>query len=109
MPVNGDDLPAATALVELGVPAMAPILRDMVRWMRLAESPVADAFADYFAKVGAPALDVVAEGLMRENGWFRHRAFSRILPHSPPELIGRLRDVLSFIATQPDAQSPSEK
>ncbi len=103
MPANGDDVAAATAVVELGYPAVAPVMRDMVRWMRVAESSVADTFARFFAEVGAPAVNGIAEGLMRGNCWLRHRVFCQILPKWSPELIRQLTNVLTVIATQPDA------
>ncbi len=103
MPENADDVATATAVVELGHPGVAPVMRDMVRWMRVAESPVADIFARFFAKVGAPAVSVIAEGLMRENCWLRHRTFCQILPKWSSELISPLTNVLTMIATQPDA------
>jgi hypothetical protein len=103
MPTNAEDVATANAVVALGHPVVAPVMPDMVRWMRVAESPVADTFARFFAEVGAPAVSVILEGLMRENCWLRHRAFCQILPKWPPDLIPQLRDVLTMVATQPDA------
>jgi hypothetical protein len=103
MPANGDDLPAANRIVETGHPTVVPVMRDMVRWMRVAQSPVADTFAQFFGALGAPAVNVIAEGLLRENCWLRHRVFSQILPKWPPEVIRQLTNVLTVIATQPDA------
>jgi hypothetical protein len=45
MPTDGEDILAATRIVDLGYPAIAPVLRDMMKWMRVAESPVADSLA----------------------------------------------------------------
>lgn len=103
MPEKADDLSAAKAVVQLGYPVVAPVMPDMVRWLRVAESPVAEVFAQFFADVGAPALQVIAKALMCENCWLRHRVFSQILPNWSPELIRQLTNVLNMIATQPDA------
>ncbi len=103
MPATGDDLPAAARIIEMGYPAVGPIMRDMVRSMRIAESPVADAFAAFFGRLGQPAVSVIAEGLSRENCWLRHRVFCQVLPEWPREVIGELTNVLTMIATQPDA------
>jgi hypothetical protein len=103
MPATGDDLAAATRIVELGFPAVGPIMRDMVRWMRVADSPVADAFAAFFGRLGEPAVSVIAEGLSQENCWLRHRVFCQVLSAWPSELIGQLTNVVTMIATQPDA------
>ena len=103
MPMNGDDLPAAKRMVELGYPAVAPVMRDMVRWMRVAQSPVANTFAEFFGDLGAPAVNVISEGLQRKNCGLRHKVFCQILPKWPPETIQQLTIVLNMLATQPDA------
>ena len=103
LPATGDDLAAATRIVEMGYPAVGPVMRDMVRWMRVAESPVADAFAAFFGRLGEPAVAVIAEGLFRENACLRHRIFCQVLPEWPPEVIRQLTNTLTMVATQPDA------
>jgi len=45
MPANADDISAAERIIEIGHPEIAPVMRDMVIAMRVAKSPVADAFA----------------------------------------------------------------
>ncbi len=103
MPANARDVAAAGSIVALGFPAVGPVLRDMVQSMRVADSPVADLFADFLARLGAPAVPEIAQGLHRENIWLRHRIFTRILPHWPAEILAPLKTELSCIATQPDA------
>lgn len=103
MPVNKDDLAAARHIVELGYPTLDPVMRDMVRSMRVAESPVADAFAEFFSDLGAPAVPVIRAGLLQENCWLGHRIFTRVLPRWPAEAILELRSALTTIATRPDA------
>ena len=82
---------------------VAPVMGDMVRWMRVAQSPVADIFAEFFGDLGAPAMNVILEALERENCWLRHKVFCQILPKWPPHLIQQLTTVLAMLATQPDA------
>lgn len=103
MPKNAEDIEAATRIVELGFPAISPVFRDMVACMRVAESPVADAFADFFGRLGAPALQAIAAGLGKENCSLRHRIFTRVLPLWPSDLIAALTNILTTVATQPDA------
>jgi hypothetical protein len=103
MPTNGDDLSSAARIVELGHPAVVPVLRDMVMWMRVAESVVADRFARFFAELGEPAVEAISQGLQRENCWLRHRVFVQVLPCWRPETIKRLTNILTVVATQPDA------
>ena len=103
MPANGDDLAAAERIVEIGYPAVTPVMRDMVNWMRVAKSPVADAFAAFFGRLGPSAVGAINQGLMRENCWMRHRIFTQILPQWPPDAVRQLTSTLTIVATQPDA------
>jgi hypothetical protein len=103
MPANAEDIQAAARVLELGYPALRPIFRDMASCMRVAESPVADKFADFFGRLGRPALEIIGEGLGKENCWLRHRIFTRVLPTWPSDLIAALANILTMIATQPDA------
>lgn len=103
MPRDASDMEGARRIVDLGYPAVEPVHRDMIQAMRVAESPVADAFADYFADVGASAAPAVAEGLHRENCWLRHRLFTRVLPSWSDSALSGLRNILTMVATQPDA------
>src|ERR1041384_7373535 len=86
MPRDGQDVAAAQHIVDLGYPAVAPVLPDIVRWLRVAESRVADMFADLLAVLGAPAAEAVAwGGLNPDNCWARHRILCRVLPRWPDE------------------------
>lgn len=103
MPRNGCDTEAAQLVVGIGYPALEPIHRDMIQAMGVAESPVADIFADYFAAVGGSSVQAVAEGLNRENCWLRHRLFTRVFPHWSDVDLAALQNVLTMVATHPDA------
>ncbi len=103
MPANGDDLLAAQHIVELGFPTVRPVMSDMVKWMRVAHSPVADTFADFFGRLGTPALSAIEKGIFPENCWLRHQVFTRVLPLWSSDAIRALTHTLTMIATQPDA------
>lgn len=103
MPRNASDLEGAKRILDKGYPAIAPVHRDMIQSMRVAESPVADAFAAYFAEVGGAAASEIGEALHKENCWLRHRFFSRVFPSWSDSELSGLRNILTMIATQPDA------
>jgi hypothetical protein len=104
MPRDGQDLAGAERIAALGFPAIAPVLCDIVRWLRVSHSPVADAFADLLAGLGAPAAEAIAwRGLHPDNCWARHRILCRVLPHWPDEALRAITFMLTTTATQPDA------
>lgn len=87
MPRTAQDVDAAMRIVQLGYPAVAPVLGDMIQAMGVAESPVADAFAAFFAQLGRPGADAISRGLSREDCSLRHRIFTQVLPQWHPELL----------------------
>lgn len=103
MPKNAADLEGANRIIGLGYPIIEPVHKDMVYSMRVAESPVADAFAAYFADVGESASPAIAEGLHRENCWLRHRLFTIVFPAWTDTALAGLRNILTMVATHPDA------
>lgn len=103
LPRDGTDLDAAKEFIALGYPMVDPALPEIMRFLRLADSSVADAFAEFVAGIGEAALPAIAKALGRENCWLRHRVFCKILPRWPDASLGKLRNVLTLIATQPDA------
>lgn len=102
MPKNADDIAAAEFIMALGYPAIAPVIRDMVKTMRIAKSPVADAFAAYFGRLGQAAVEPIGQGLMKDNCCLRYRIFTIVLPQWPKELVVQLKDILTMVATHPD-------
>jgi hypothetical protein len=103
MPKNADDIAAAECIIAIGHPAIAPVMRDMVDTMRVAQSPVADAFAAYLGRLGQAAVQPIGQGLMKENCWLRHRIFTIVLPQWPKDVVAQLRNLLTMVATHPDA------
>jgi hypothetical protein len=103
MPANGEDMQAAKRILELGHPAIVPILRDLVDLMRVADSPMADAFAEFFGRLGRPGLQEIQKGLEKDNCWLRHRIFKLVLPAWPSDVVRELTSILTLIATHPDA------
>jgi len=103
LPRDGTDLDAAKKFMALGYPLVDPALPEIMRFLRLGDSPVADAFAEFVAEIGEAARPAIAKALGRENCWLRHRVFCKILPHWPDASLDKLHNVLMMIATQPDA------
>jgi hypothetical protein len=104
MPTDGKDQAGAMRIIELGYPTVEPVLPDIVRWLRVADSPVADAFAGFLADLGEPAGEVIAwRGLHPGNIWARHRILRDVLPHWPTDHLRRIAFMLTTTATQPDA------
>ncbi len=103
MPRNAADTEGAAKIIAMGYPMIEPIHRDMVLCMRVADSLVGNAFAAYFADTGGAAAPAISEGLQRENCWLRHRFFTIVLPAWSDHDLAGIANMLTMVATQPDA------
>ena len=52
MPRNKNDEERAKYIVSLGYANLVPVINDMVRWLRVSDSSVADVFMNFFSENG---------------------------------------------------------
>lgn len=102
MPVNGQDVEGARRIIELGFPTVGPILRDLMKLMRIFDSPVADLLAHFFARLGEPAAEVIGEGLLSKQILLKQRILLTVLPEWPAEAIALVRQELATVAAHQD-------
>ena len=102
MPENKDDARAARALVQLGASAIEPVWRDMLLWLRVSDSPVADIFAEFFAKIDPQPVGLIAKHIATQQELMRKRILTDILQAWPREAVVPLTTQLTVLATHPD-------
>ena len=102
MPENKDDARAARALVQLGASAIEPVWRDMLLWLRVSDSPVADIFAEFFAKIDPQPVGLIAKHIATQQELMRKRILTDILQAWPREAVVPLTTQLTMLATHPD-------
>lgn len=115
MPADKNDAEAAEKLVSLGYAELKPVIRDMLLFLRVHDSPVSDVFCNFFARTGEfPLPDVKSnsEPLVLEinNILARHETqeglrrtiLVDILPFWTVENLVHTSHLLSMIATWPD-------
>ncbi|KRC36026.1 hypothetical protein ASE28_00285 [Acidovorax sp. Root219] len=95
LPKNSNDVAAAQHLVELGYPAVEPVLKSLFQWLETSGSPVEMVMRRFFAELGAPALDLVRDALTVKIKPVRKHALLRfVLPFWPRSLIAELEQEL---------------
>lgn len=102
MPKNKSDSKAAEAIVRMGYPVVSPVLRDMLLWLRVANSSVADIFAAFFAQLRPPAVELIGKHLGTKSEFLRNRILVDILQKWPRETVQQLAANLTALATHPD-------
>ena len=100
MPRNKDDGDRAKYIVSLGYSNLEPVINDMLRWLRVSDSPVADVFIKFFSENGTQAADAVNEILKTSKlSILRYVIVTRVLPNWPRRAIENLQGSLSGFVT----------
>jgi hypothetical protein len=104
MPKNAQDATAAKELVALDAAELAPVIPEMLRYLKHHDSPVSAEFRAFFAKHGERYVEEVAMALSRATmPEIKHALLSTILPAWSRASIAQFTGVLSMLATHPDA------
>lgn len=87
-PANSEDAAGAERLVGRGLPALEPVLPDVIHWLK-SNGSVRDVFGRFIADNGAVAIEPVRIALQGTHEEQIHYLLTRVLPRwQAPELIG---------------------
>ncbi|MFM9886485.1 MAG: DUF5071 domain-containing protein [Burkholderiales bacterium] len=99
LPRNKDDAERAMALVALGYPAIAPVLPQMLDWLKTIDSPVESVMRECFVTLGEHAVPVVQKGLHSRNDLLKYAIVTHVVTRWPPSAVAALRQELLGLAT----------
>ena len=111
-PTDRNDIDAANSLIKLGYPVLSPVSREVLQFLKLSESSVADAFCVFLSQIGkssVPDPGLVEEisktlcSSSRSNGQKKFRLLNDVLPNWSKKNIELLANALRTAATCPDA------
>ncbi len=98
LPRNKEDVAHATRLVNLGHPTVAPILPQMLLWLKTIGSPVELIMREFFVALGSQALPVVRDALRTRNETWKYAIVNHIVTQWPTEAVAPLKCELQAIA-----------
>jgi hypothetical protein len=108
IPTTKYETEKASALVQLGFPAVEPVMPQILEWLQDLNWPVAGVFQPFLAHIGqplAPYIRVIFAG--KDDGW--KYSLLRLVVGQSPELACTLRPELERIARNPSAGETSEE
>lgn len=108
LPKSKIDTEAAEALVELGFPAVAPILPELLEWLQDINWPVAQVLAPFLARIGAPLKPYIKKILETDDGTWKYWVLINIVAESR-ELQDLLAVELDHIAHAPKSDEKLEE
>jgi hypothetical protein len=107
LPKDKHDLERAKILASTGYPAVAPILLELLEWLRDGNWPVSHVIGPFLASIGAPLTEEVRRILQSQDNLWKYWILLRVVAHSP-ELATTLYPELVKIA-EGDAVDEDEK
>lgn len=102
MPKDKNDAQSALAIVKLGYPAVAPLMKDMLLWLRVYESPVADIFAQFFAELTPRPVALIAKHIGTQSEILTNRILVGVLNEWPQDALQQLSSNLTDLAMRAD-------
>ena len=88
LPKNSHDVEGVQRLLELGYPALEPILPHLFQWLETNGSEVELALRPFFAKLGAPVRDLACDALLSPvKPALKHSLLRYVLPYWPREVV----------------------
>ena len=91
LPRDQNDVEAVRRLVDVGYPTVAPILSDLLKWIRGPEWPVCKPVAAFLVQIGEPLVPWLQRRLVRlDSRSLIGPLIGEVLPHWPREYISPL-------------------
>ncbi len=105
LPKNRNDVEAAKSIVQLGSPLIDPVFKDMLLFLRVSNSPVADIFSTYFANLLPQPIELIGDHIGTHSELLRNNILVNIVKNWPIESIRLLNHKLTTYATHPDTSN----
>jgi hypothetical protein len=105
LPRHKRDQDRARALVARGYPAVAPVLPELVGWLKDVNWPVAAVLSPFLATIGMPLLPEVRRVLGTDDVVWKYWVLLRLVAPNA-ELAAALHDDLEHLAANP---TPGER
>lgn len=99
LPRNKDDAASARALVAMGYPAVAPVMPQMLDWLKSNGSPVELVLRDFFAGLGVQAVPVVQKALTARHDLLKYSVVKHVVCRWPADAVSQLAPQLQGLAT----------
>jgi hypothetical protein len=107
LPQHKFDLERANEIVARGYPAVAPVIPELIAWLRDYNWPVARIIAPFLVTIGAPLQPDIRRVLQSEDDIWKYWVLSCVVAESPA-LAEALRDDLERLAATPTTGEAAE-
>ena len=109
LPRNKHDVASAHAIVALGYPANAPVLRDLLQWLQDGNWPVSSPMGDFLASIPEPMAPLIWEVLRGADYIWKYQCIFRLIGRMPGPVAEQFRAELMRLAKQPTPEEHQEE
>lgn len=109
VPSSKHDVEAAERAVALGWPGVAPVLPELLEWLRDGNWPVAHALAPFLAGIGGPIVPSLRPILQGDDLLWTYWVIRTVLADAPLTVVEQLRPDLERLVTNPTASEAEEE
>jgi hypothetical protein len=109
LPRHKCDCDRAQAIIALGYPAVAPVLRDLLQWLQDCNWPVSHSIVPFLASVGEPVIPLIREVLRGSDDIWKYWCIDRVIMGFARELAEQFRPELQRLAIHPTSQERNEE
>lgn len=99
LPRNKNDEASARELVQLGHPAVAPVLYEMVQWLKTYPSPVEVLMREFFIGLGVHAVPAAKQALAGRTEALKYGIVAHVAVKWPREAIVSLAPELQMLVS----------
>ena len=108
IPVTKFETEKALALVQLGFPAVEPVMPQILEWLQDLNWPVGQIFQPFLVGIGEPLAPYFRTVLAGEDDGWKY-SLLRVIVDQSPELARKLRPELERAARNPSAGESKEE
>ena len=109
VPRHKQDFESVEAIVEVGYPRVAPILPDLLEWVRDTNWPVARPLSKFLVAVGQPIIPHISAVLRGTDGCWKASCLLGIVADLPNSAVEDLRPELECLVSSPTAGDINEE
>jgi hypothetical protein len=104
LPRDKEDFDRVRRVVDLGYPAVAPILPHLMTWLQDVNWPIAAPIGEYLASLGRPVVPLVRQVLEGDDDIWKHWVLRVVVMAMDPDVARELAPDLQRLAALPNEE-----
>ncbi|MEM6258767.1 MAG: DUF5071 domain-containing protein [Planctomycetota bacterium] len=101
LPKHRSDVFAAKEVLAFGYPTIAPVLPDLLEWLKDMNWPVSHPISEFLASIPEPMAPLIQNVLRGEDLIWKYNCISQLISEMPVELAEQFRKELIRLANTP--------